>query len=205
MIKILISIVSVAVLVGLIFFIFKKPAPITNFPGDGASIVAFGDSLIEGVGATKGNDFVSLLSREINTPIINMGVSGDTSGRGLERVDKVAAEDPKIVLVLFGGNDFLRKVPVATTFKNIDHIVAKLQDSGAVVVLLGIRGSILSDPYEEHFERIAKERGALYVPDVLDGLIGNRKYMSDTIHPNDVGYAKIAKKVLPALEKALGL
>ena len=200
--KIIIVLLVAAALVGILFFVFKKDAPITNYPPQGKTVVAFGDSLVEGVGANPGNDFVSILSRAIGQPIVNMGVSGDTSVRGLDRIDKVIAQDPRVVLLLFGGNDALHKVPIATTFKTIDEMVVKIQSSGAVVVLLGIRGSILSDPYQEHFEKIAKARGTLYVPDVLDNLIGNRKYMSDAIHPNDVGYKKIAEKVLPILQKA---
>ena len=204
MIKIIAIISTIVVAVAIIFFIFKKDAPITNFPSDGKTIIAFGDSLTEGVGATKGNDFVSLLSRGIGQPIVNMGASGDTSTRGLARVDAVIEQDPKVVLLLLGGNDFLRKVPIAETFKNIDDIVVKIQNSGAMVILLGIQGGILSDHYDEYFEDIAKKRGTLYVDNVLDGLVGHQEYMSDTIHPNDAGYKKIVKRVLPVLEKSLG-
>lgn|SRR3989338_637692 len=200
--KIIIIILAVVLVIGVLFFIFRKSPTITNYPPQGKTIVAFGDSLVEGVGATAGNDFVSLLSYKIGEPIINMGVSGNTSVDGLARVEQVTAQDPKIVLVLFGGNDFLRKVPIEETFKNIDEIVAKLQSEGAVIILLGIKGGILGDQYAEHFEKIAENRGTLYVPNVLAGLIGNGKYMDDAIHPNDAGYEKIAEKIYPVLKKA---
>src|SRR3989344_1138799 len=203
MIKIIAIISTIVVAVAIIFFIFKKDAPITNFPSDGKTIIAFGDSLTEGVGATKGNDFVSLLSRGIGQPIVNMGASGDTSTRGLARVDAVIEQDPKVVLLLLGGNDFLRKVPIAETFKNIDDIVVELQKSGAVVVLLGIKGGLFGDHYKDYFEEIAEKRGALYVPNVLSGLLGKNEFMSDAIHPNDAGYKKIADKIYPVLQKVL--
>ena len=200
--KIIIIIFGVMLVVGIGFFVFKKPSLVTNYPPEGETIIAFGDSLVEGVGATAGNDFVSLLSKKIGEPIINMGVSGNTSAQGLARVDAVNEQDPKIVLVLLGGNDFLRKIPIEETFKNIDDIVVSLQSEGAVVILLGIRGGVFSDKYDEYFEKIAESRGALYVSDVLDGIISKREYMSDAIHPNDAGYKKIADRIYPVLEKA---
>ena len=73
---------------------------ITNYPGDGTTIVAFGDSLVEGVGATAGNDFVSVLSTEIGEPIVNLGQRGDTTRDGLKRLDSVIAQDPQKVFLI---------------------------------------------------------------------------------------------------------
>ncbi len=201
--KVLIGILAVVAVAGILFFLLKKSPTIKNFPGEGKTIVAFGDSLTEGVGSTEGNDFVSLLSKQIDTPILNLGVSGDTSAKGLARVDKVIAQDPKVVILLLGGNDFLRRIPKEETFKNIDAIVEKIQNSGAIVILLGIKGGVLSDEYEAYFEKIAKNRGTFYISNVLDGLLGHKEYMSDAIHPNDAGYKKIAERVLPVLKKSI--
>lgn len=188
---------------GTVVFIFFKPSKITNYPSIGDSIVMFGDSLVEGVGATKGYTLPELLSKKIKMPVINMGIRGQTSHQGLLRVGEVIDKDPKVVMVLFGGNDYLHDIPLEKTFKNIETIVTTLQEYGAVVILLGIQGGILSDPYEQEFRRIAKEKGALYVPSVLDGLIGNEYLMSDEVHPNDEGYTILANKIAPVLKKAL--
>lgn len=202
--KLIIIIIVLIILISIYFLIFRKGGvDIKNYPSGGSTIVAFGDSLTQGVGASKGSDLPSLLSVRIGEPIINMGISGNTSADGLARVEEVIAQDPKIVIVLFGGNDFLRKVPIDETFSNIENIVSRVQDSGAVVVLVGIRGGALSDPYQERFEDIAKRRGALYVPDIMSSIIINRNLMSDAIHPNNTGYQKIADKIYPVLKKAL--
>lgn len=166
-------------------------------------MVAFGDSLIEGVGATKGNDLVSQLSRKIGEPIINLGISGNTTAQGLARVDRIAEYKPKVVLVLLGGNDYLQKVSKAETFQNLDAVITKIQSMGAVVVLLGIQGGVFGDPYEAEFEKLARAKGTVYVPNVLDGLVGDSRYMSDAIHPNDAGYAKITDRIYPELKKVL--
>ena len=196
-------IILAVIIAGVLFFIFRKSPVIKNYPPKGATVVAFGDSLTEGVGSTAGNDYPSVLSRLIGEPIINMGVSGNTSAQGLARIEDVISKDPKIVLVLFGGNDFLRRISTEETFKNIDSMVVQLQNSGALVVLLGVKGGIVLDGYEDYFEDIAKNRGALYVPNVLSGFFGKKEYMSDGIHPNDAGYRKIAEKVYSAMKDVL--
>lgn len=176
---------------------FQTP---TNFPPSNSTIVAFGDSLIQGVGSTNNSDFISLLSQKIGKPIVNMGVSGNTTAMGLERIDAVIAQKPGTVIVLFGGNDFLRKVPKAETFANLGRIINRLQSSGAMVVLLGIRGGVLSDPYKAEFEKLSEGAKVVYVSDVLSGLVGDSRYMHDAVHPNDEGYKIIASRVYAAIK-----
>ncbi len=183
--------------------IFYKPSRIKNYPPQKRGIVAFGDSLVKGIGASEDGGFVTLLSEEIGWPIVNLGVPGNTSKQGLDRISDVLKYDPGIVMVLFGGNDYLHSVPLEETFKNLETIVDKIQNKGAVVILLGIQGGILDDPFEPHFRTLARKKGALYVPNVLDGLIGNADYMSDEIHPNDRGQRVIADKIYPVLDRVL--
>ncbi len=199
--KILLSLGIVLVISG--FFFFKPSVKITNYPSSGTTFVAFGDSLIEGVGATPGNDLVSQLSKKIGTPIINLGVAGNTTSQGLARVNQIARYKPKIVFVLLGGNDYLKKIPRTETAQNIERIVIEIQRMGAVVVLLGVQGGILTDPYEDMFEDISERYGTVYVPNVLDGLVADMRYMSDAVHPNDAGYMKIVDKIYPYITKVL--
>ena len=198
------SIIGGAIFVVIIlFFVFKDSSIIKNYPPQQGPIVAFGDSLVFGYGATPGNDFVSILSRKIGEPIINLGVSGDTTAGGLERVNEVVSEKPRITLVLLGGNDFLRKVDRAQSFNNLRLIISRIQDSGSIVVLLGVRGGLLINSADGLYEDLAKETHSAYVPDVLNGLFADSRYMFDGMHPNDRGYAKIADKIYPILSKLL--
>ncbi len=203
MYKIIISILIICGVAFLLYYIFKKPAQNKAPSTTGTTIVAFGDSLVSGVGSTKEHDFPFLLSTMVGEPIENMGVPGRTTTGGLEAIDEVFEKDPKIVIVLLGGNDFLRKVPIEETFKNLDEIVVRLKERGITVILLGVRGGLLSDPFKKEFETIRDTRDVYYVPDVLSGLLTNTHYMSDPIHPNDEGYQKIAQKVYAVLKDAL--
>jgi len=181
-------------------FYFFKTEPITNYPSSGTDIIAFGDSLVEGVGAADGNDFVALLSKRVGRPIINLGHSGDTTAAGLVRID---AYKPKVVLLLLGGNDYLRKVPISETRKNLAELIQNIQSRGAVVLLLGVRGGILNDRFDSEFEDLRDTYHTAFVPDVLDGLLGDAGLMSDTVHPNTTGHKVIAEKIYPVLMQVL--
>lgn len=190
------------VFIAILFFFFGRNAEIKNYPSNGTDIVAFGDSLIAGVGATSENsNFVSILSRRIGKPIVNLGVSGNTTIDGLARINELDKYNPKVVILLLGGNDYLKKVPIDTTFSNLERIIRNIQNRGAVVVLLGVRGGLINDKFDEKFEDLSKETQTAFVSNVLDGLLTRDEFMSDAIHPNDVGYAKIATRVYPVLQK----
>jgi len=167
------------------------------------TIIAFGDSLIEGVGSTKGNDLASLLSRGIGEEVINEGRSGDTTITALSRVNDVLELDPKIVILLLGGNDYLKHVPKEETFQNLEDMITIFQNKGAIVVLLGVRGGALKDNYDSDFEDLSRRMGTFYISNVLDGLLGKKEYMYDTVHPNDAGYKMISERVLPILKDIL--
>lgn len=201
--KNIIVFVVLAVLL-LLFMFFPSGHAITNIPVKEGPIVAYGDSLVEGVGTTPGNTFVDVLSERIREPILNLGVSGDTTEDGVKRLEEVLDEKPRIVVLLLGGNDALKRVPAEDTFKNIRTIISELQSDGVAVLLVAPPGGIsYAKTYEKEFENIAQEYGVAYVPNILKGLLGKKEYMADIIHPNDVGHAIMADKIEPALRALL--
>jgi lysophospholipase L1-like esterase len=192
------------IVIAFLFWFFVKPtASITNYPSSGTEIIAFGDSLIEGVGGTEGGDLVSFLSKKIGMPIINFGHSGDTTEMALSRLPSVISvvPRPKVVIILLGGNDYLQKVPKEKTFSNLGKIIFEFQKNGAVVLLLGVRGGILKDNFDADFIKLRDTYHTAFVSNVLDGLITNPALMFDGIHPNNAGYEKIASRVYPVLKK----
>ena len=190
----LVILIAVGVLAGL--WSLRSDLPRAAKPTHGESIIAFGDSLVAGRGASLGQDFVSVLSKRLGIPIINAGRSGDTTRSALARLDwDVLARNPRIVIVLLGGNDFLRRVPTQDTFKNLATIVNRIRQHGSAVVLVGVGVGLLTDPYRAEYEALARRTSAGLVPDILDGIIGHADLMSDSIHPNDRGYAIVADRL----------
>lgn len=177
---------------------------IVNIPPKNDTIVAFGNSLVSGVGATKENDFVSLLGKKTGREIVNLGVPNDTTADGLRRIDEVLTRDPGVVIVLLGGNDALRKVPREGTRRNLAEIIVTLEENGSVVLLLGVRGGLLGDPFDEMYRELAEFYGTAYVPDVLEDILLKGELTEDQIHPNDEGYAIVAERVYKALRPLLG-
>ncbi len=180
---------------------------IRNLQSRGENIICFGDSLTEGVGAGSGEDYPSVLARRLQVPIINAGRRGETSADGLNRLEQdVLARNPRLAVVLFGGNDFLRQVPVSETRKNLEAIVQRIQERGAMVVLVGLRLGLFTDEYGPIYEEIAKQHGALYIPEVLKGVLSDPRLKSDSVHPNSAGYQLMAERILeqvkPLLEEA---
>jgi acyl-CoA thioesterase-1 len=180
---------------------------VRNINSAGQAIICFGDSLTEGLGASQGEDYPSVLSRLIAAPVVNAGHRGDTTATALERLaSDVLNKNPRLVIVLLGGNDFLRQVPIGDTRKNLEAIVQRIQERGAMVVITGMKLGLFTDEYGAMMENIADKFGALLVPQVTKGILTDSKLKSDPIHPNGAGYRliaeRIAEKVRPLLERA---
>lgn len=197
------KLLSITILsIGLAAYLFwPEPKPLP--PTAGSAIVVFGDSLAAGVGASAGGDIASLLSSALTQPVLNLGVSGNTTADALTRIDKLLATDPRVVIVLLGGNDAIRKVPIENTFENLAQIIEHLQEAGAAVILVGEPGGLYGTAYEKEYERLASKYRTFYVSNILSGLILQPEYMSDTIHPNDEGYRIATNRILPVVQKAL--
>lgn len=168
-----------------------------------AQIVAFGDSLVVGLGTTSGNNFVSLLSDRVGISIVNAGRSGDTTGSALDRLQSdVIARQPKVVIVLLGGNDLLQSVPLPQRVANITTIAQQIRGTGATVILVGL-GNDPIDPYGGALPGIASQTGSVHVPGILEGIFGVPSLMADSVHPNNAGHKIMADRLEPALRAAL--
>jgi len=191
----------------LLLIVIAWPSPyakVHNLDSRGANVIAFGDSLTAGYGARPGEDYPSRLSALIGAPVVNAGVSGDTTQSALARLDNdVLARDPRIVLVGLGGNDFLGGVPIATTEANLREIVRKIEGAGAMVVLLGFRFPSLTADYESMYERVAKDEGCLLVPRILRDILNDASMKSDAIHPNARGYQLMAERIAGPCKKLI--
>jgi lysophospholipase L1-like esterase len=204
MLKIILILIVVLLLAVAVWFFFFQGTPAKKVSKEGP-IIFFGDSLTVGVGANKGEDFPSLITKELNlTNVINAGVSGDTTSTALIRLQQdVIDKNPSLVVVLLGGNDFLQRVPAEETIKNLDEIVKKISETGSAVVLVHLKANPLKEPYKVPTIEIAEKYEAELVLNILDGIFGNSKLMADQIHPNAEGYKIMAERISPHVKKLL--
>jgi len=177
---------------------------IINLGSKGKNIICFGDSITFGYGVNEGEDYPTALAKMIGEPVINAGVDGDTSTDGLKRLEQdVLKHEPLLVIVEFGGNDFLKKVPKEETFKNISLMVDKIHSEGAMVAIADISAGMFFREYRLSLRRLAREKGAIFIPSVLSGIITTPQLKSDFLHPNADGYAIVARRVYRAIRPYL--
>ena len=167
------------------------------------NVIAFGDSLTAGYGAAEGEDYPTRLARLLGMPVINAGISGDTTETALARVDDVLARDPRIVIVGLGGNDYLGSVDISVTEANLRSIVRRIHERGAMVMLLGFKFPSLNANYEKMYARVASEERCLLVPGVLAGILTDNSLKSDAIHPNARGYDLMAQRLAGPCRKLI--
>lgn len=194
--KIILALMILLVLFfGFLYYLKNKPPSLLNYPTDNTTIVAFGDSLVEGVGSSDNGGFVTKLEFLLEQEVINLGVAGDTTLDGLIRLEEVIDQEPGLVIISLGGNDFLQRKPVGDVMQNMNKIISRLQNEGSMVMLLAVPG------YRGMHRDLSEQHDAGYISNILSGLIGRDRYMSDAIHPNDAGYDKIAERIAPEVRK----
>ena len=194
-------IILLLIVVGIIAYMCSsKPVTIVNQKNTGKTIVAFGDSLTYGKGASRMQAYPAVLARSVSRPVINMGKNGETAVQAPNRIYEVFLEKPYMVLIEFGGNDLLQGVPFEKTVAAMEDMIDRVQRSGAIAVIVDTGGSPLMKRYSKAYKKIAAEKGAIFVPGILDGIFNKKELMSDKIHPNAQGYSLVADKVLKAIQ-----
>jgi lysophospholipase L1-like esterase len=166
----------------------------------GASVLALGDSITFGTGATAQTSYPAELATLTGWRVVNAGVPGDTSAGALARMPALLRQhSPQLVLVSIGGNDFLRRLSPAQTRANIRSICQLATAAGAQVLLVGVpEASVLaalSLSLSDHrmYEEVSTE---LKLPLHAGGwaaVLGDPALRSDPIHANARGYAQFAR------------
>src|SRR5690242_3452663 len=166
-------------------------------------IVAFGDSLTFGTGATEAESYPAVLAQLIGRKVVRSGVPGEVTAGSLQRLQSVIDEHrPALVIVCLGGNDLLRRVDDAEIVANLREIVKVIRASGSSVVLVGVPRPALITSVAPFYADLAKEFDLPYEGKIVTDVLYQRDLKSDTVHPNAKGYRRMAEAIAELLRKA---
>lgn len=164
-------------------------------------IICFGASLTQGKGAKAGHDYPSQLRKMVSVPVINAGISGNTTRDELARLDHdVLTHNPQMVIVTQRNNDCKKNISKQETLKNLDTMIDKIQRHGAIAVLITFEPSDMKCSYTNDFKKLMRRRRALLIENVLNDVKLNPQYMHDHIHPNNAGYLLLAERVYKSIK-----
>lgn len=170
-------------------------------------IVLFGDSLMTGLQAGETTDLLDNYTKDSlagmgfpDYQIKNLGVRGDSSVDGLQRVAEAVAEKPDYIAILFGDNDAISQVTTPEEYAaNLEKIISAF-DSEKVIVLsptyldMALRtegDNERQQVYVAAAEKVAAAKGVNFInlyhhmtvypyPDEF--------LQADGLHPSDEGY-----------------
>ncbi len=168
-----------------------------------AVVLAFGDSLTYGTGASEQESYPAQLEQLIGRKVVRAGVPGETSAGALARLPAALDEhQPALVLLCIGGNDFLRNLSRAGVAGNLRRMVTLAKERGTGVLLIGTpeKGLMLTPP--SFYEEIAGQLRIPYEGKVIGEILRDSELKSDSIHPNARGYRLMAERVAALLKKA---
>ncbi len=167
-----------------------------------ATILAFGDSLTYGFGASDGSSYPDVMQRKTGLHIINAGVNGETTSESLHRLPIYLEHQPDFVILCIGGNDILQNVPEQTIKENILKMIDLIKQSGAEMMLVGVPElNTLGFKVLGIYKDIADEKGVLLEDDILSYIELRRELKSDYIHPNAKGYKMMADAFVEVLRE----
>ena len=177
----------------------------------GETVLAFGDSVTFGTGASAGEDWPALLAKRTGWHIVNAGIPGDTAEAGKARIQGLLDEHrPALVIIEIGGNDFLRRRLPAAVKEDVRRMIQAARKAGAQVVLVAVPefsllGAVTRKPSDSPIYReLGDEEKVPVVSDVFSDILGRPELCADQIHPNAQGYLQMASGIQAHLKK-LGL
>lgn len=175
----------------------------------GARVLALGDSLTFGTGASPDAAYPAALAGLTGWDVVNAGVSGDTSSQALARLPALLEQHrPALVLIGIGGNDLLRRQPEDALRENIRRMVSLAQNAEAQVLLIAVprptMASQVTASLDDH-PLYGELSEALKVPLHRRGwsdVLQDAQLRSDEIHANAEGYRQFAQGLLATLRAA---
>lgn len=171
-----------------------------------ADILAFGDSLTYGTGTSSDKAYPAVLAKMINRNVINAGVPGEISEKGLSRLASLIRQhQPDLIIICHGANDILRKLNIDQTKSNLQNMIDLAKQNNSQVVLITVPEFSLFLNTSPIYLELAKENKLPVTNDILAEILANNAYKSDHVHPNAMGYQLLAAEIASLLKLSGGI
>ncbi|MCW8994809.1 MAG: GDSL-type esterase/lipase family protein [Psychromonas sp.] len=159
-------------------------------------ILAFGDSLTYGYGADKAQSYPAVLSTLINRQVINEGVNGELSAAGLLRLEALLDKhNPQLLLLCHGANDILQQRDLNKMADNLSAMITLAQHKNIQVLLIAVPQVNQRLRPVKQYQEVAARKQVVIDKNLLADLLKQPALHSDIIHPNHLGYQKIAQTI----------
>lgn len=161
-------------------------------------IVALGDSNTAGWGVGSAYSFPSQLNsmlhqRGYKARIVNAGVTGDTLGGMLGRLDTSVPAGTRLVIVQGGYNDVFQRTPPDIIVGRLQGILARLHSRRVPAVLCGF-----FDPkWDAVGRKLSAQYGATFVPGSTCYSPSHRG--PDGLHMSAAGHTVVAQRLMPVV------
>lgn len=167
------------------------------------TILAFGDSITYGYGVNPDESYPSVLSQLSGHPVVNAGISGETSAQGLHRLPTaLKGSNAKLMILCFGGNDIIQGKSRESLRENLVAMIKMAKNNEMQVLLIAVPDiTLVGLSTLSLYEEIAEEEEIPLLDSLLENVLGNDSLKSDHIHPNARGYRQIAEEIYQAMKK----
>lgn len=186
--------------------------------------VFFGDSITE---LCPLNDIYASYVKDTGIPVINRGISAETTAQMLERFeDNVINIHPQNLVMLMGINDLSQKIELEDIINNIEQMInmIKTKQPNINIIIQAVYPINISNQDSFYNKRQLKNRDNQAIKelnrlikelandkeitflDVNDYLIDSngelkKEFSEDGLHPNTKGYLAIKDKIIEELKK----
>lgn len=200
--KNLLLVILLTVTAGVFLIACSSGAKPSRLAGD-AVILAFGDSLTFGTGASPAESYPAVLERLVGRRVVNSGIPGEVTAEGLTRLPEVLEkEKPGLMILCHGGNDLLRRHDRRQTAQNLREMIRLAQERGIAVVVIAVPSLGLSLSPPSFYRETAAEMKIPIEEKILATVLSDGSLKSDYIHPNAAGYRRLAEAIADLLKKS---
>lgn len=182
---------------------------------EGGTVLVMGDSLSAAYGLAPQQGWVALTAERLKTghpgwTVANASVSGETTAGGASRIGaELARHKPRVVVIELGANDGLRGLGLEQTRNNLERMIVAAKQSGARVLLLGMRippnyGPQYTQGFERNYTELAEKHAVALLPFFLEPIAAERDaFQADNLHPVAAAQPRLRDHVWPSLEALL--